>query len=302
VLVASTAAAFDSTARSTDRHAELVASACEEPERNRPRATNAVGGRPHRTEDHHMNRTANEPRRARRWPRLAFAGTAAALAGLVGFGGVAAAHTPSVEAGCAALEVSLAQYDGPADNNVVTVTIDGASTSTSFASGFERTFSWSGTATHTWSVVLDANRIAGEATSYDWSRSGTQDACDQAPVTTAPPGTTPADAPPATTPEATAPLTTSSTGVDVCAADDGTSTICSPAVVAPEPQAAPPTTATPPTSAARTSTTTADLRTAALPATGNATGIQLAVALSLFSAGTALVVVARRRRQASSDV
>ena len=50
-----------------------------------------------------------------------------------------------------------------------------------------------------------------------------------------------------------------------------------------------------------TTTTSVDPSTATLPETGSNTGIGLAVGLTALSAGTALVVFARRRRQPSPD-
>ena len=52
--------------------------------------------------------------------------------------GTSAAHNPDATASCTGLSLSLTQYEGPATNNTVTVTIDGATTTVPFGEGLSR--------------------------------------------------------------------------------------------------------------------------------------------------------------------
>src|SRR3954471_378046 len=98
---------------------------------------------------------------------------------VVGMPGIALAHTPSVHDECDGLHVSLQSYEGTSTNNTVTITIDGASHSYNFGGSFTRTDTWSQTVSHTWTVVIDANRNTGNATQYDASFNGVQAPCQQ---------------------------------------------------------------------------------------------------------------------------
>ncbi len=112
------------------------------------------------------------------------AAVAATVLGVLAFAGHASAHTPSVVKSCSALTVTLTNYEGNAQNNVITTTIDGTSTVAHFAGSYSHTFAWSTTADHTYSVVIDANLHTGNATQFDATFQGSQTHCETPTTTT----------------------------------------------------------------------------------------------------------------------
>lgn len=135
--------------------------------------------------------------------KLIAAGTIVGVALAVG-AGTAAAHNPTVAPGCTGITVTLTQYesgDAPGhDNNQLTLTIDGHEYLQAFDTHATLHVAWPATVDHVWSVVVDANKVAGDPTKYDYSADGTQVACasletsttsnEVTPTTTAPAPTT----------------------------------------------------------------------------------------------------------------
>jgi len=261
---------------------------------------------------------------------------AATVVGLGAFGGVSEAHEPNVVSSCKNLTVTLQWYEGSAPNNHVTVTIDGVDHDFDFGDSWSKTFKWSQKQDHRWSVAVDANRIAGDGpTKWDWAQDGMQLACKEVPPTTEAPTstveepTTTTEAPTTTVEEPTttveeptttaeeptttveeptttqAPTTTDAptTTTRATSTDAPTSTDLPPVAVEVEPVAAP---TTPSTSTytynydqatvEQDNGTVAPSSGGRLPVTGSNTTLGAAVALAALGAGTALVVVARRRR------
>jgi LPXTG-motif cell wall-anchored protein len=192
--------------------------------------------------------------------------------GVFAFATPALAHTPSVVPSCSGLGISLVSYESPGTNNRVTTTIDNVATVVDFGGSYSNTFNWSQTVSHTWSVVVDANRSTGDATAYDESFSGTWQACQTAPTTTTTVAPTPTTVEPTTT--TVAPTTTT-------VAPTTTTT-----VVASEAPASPSTTIV-----ARVAPA-AD----ALPATGYASGTIAIIGLAMFVLGVSLLGLRRRSR------
>lgn len=216
----------------------------------------------------------------------------------------ASAHTPSVSDSCSGLEVTLTNYEstsGPAFNNRVTVTIDGAAQVFDFDASFTQTFGWAQTADHTWTVVIDANRNNGNATQYDTSFQGSENACQQPSTTTstttlAPTTTSTSTSVPTPTSSTTVP-STSSTNVVTTTAPETTPSTSSPAT-----STDPSTTSTTTTVSGATTTTVALIPppvpsttiTPNLPATGRNTGLLSLAAATVLLAGLALVAARRR--------
>ena len=220
--------------------------------------------------------------------------TAAMAIGVVLFGiavapGVASAHTPRVEPNCSGLVVILDNYEAPATNNRVSITIDGAAQSFLFGPDFEQTFSWSSTSNHTWSVFVDANLTNGSPTEYDSTFSGTQVAC-VATTTTTTATTTTTTAPPTTT-TTVAPTTTTTTPGATTTTLAGATTTTTGAPTTTVEQAGPTTTASVgqqgPTSSVNQSSGAATTVGGSLPATGagDDSASLIVVALTLIGIG-----------------
>lgn len=210
---------------------------------------------------------------------------------------VGSAHKPNVESTCSKLKLDFTDYEGDATNNTVTVTIKTAGhtqvVAYSFASHLSKDVPWSTTASHTWTVNLNANIHTGDPTKWDFSQKNIQAACNPpATSTTLPPNGPPVTEAPATTvpgsvPTSTAPATTAlatTTTVDLCADScvlaGGTTTTV---LVA---QDVGPTTPRPTTPRAPAQTQ--------LPATGDDTGLQAAVAVAVLMLGLGLIRITRR--------
>lgn len=131
------------------------------------------------------------------------AGAVGALAMVGGAVRSAEAHTPTVTPGCGGITVTLANYEGGVDNNLLVIRVDGTAYPYNFASALVKTIPWNGNG-HTWSVEINANLKHGNATQFDKTTSGRQEPCSS--PSTAPPST------PTTTPQAS---TTSSTAAPV---------------------------------------------------------------------------------------
>jgi LPXTG-motif cell wall-anchored protein len=232
--------------------------------------------------------------------RVRIAAVALALTG-VGIGataGVAGAHTPVITHFCdTGLSVTLTFYDPPASNNLLTVTIDGVTTTFPFAAGFSQTFPWDPLADHTYTVVIDANRSPGNPlpTKFDRTFSGSQERCPDLSSTTT-------TAPPAESTTTTSAITTTtappadSTTTTIEAATTTTAAATTTTIVGSGGPPAPTTTAVavgPPTVGG-----SGGLQAptgSRLPATGNDTGMQLTVALALLIGGLVLFILTRKR-------
>ena len=197
----------------------------------------------------------------------------------------ASAHTPTVMPSCTGLAVSLLDYTGNATNNRVTTTINGVSTVADFGASYSNTFAWSPTASHTWTVVVDANRNSGNPTEFDVSFAGTEQACQTAPTTTT---TTTA---PTTTTTTVAPTTTAPTTTLVLSEAPTTTLALS---------EAPTTTATTLVASQAPVPTTVDPNTVQLPRTGDESGRIVILGLAMFGLGLTLIGLARRSRPVSS--
>ena len=213
---------------------------------------------------------------------LTFSGGAIGLTAAPAF-----AHTPSVTPSCTGLAVSFAEYEvGDGANNRVTTTIDGVPTVADFGASYSHTFTWSQTAAHTWSVVLDTNRMIGDPTAYDVTFSGTWQACQTAPTTT----TTSTE--PTTTTTTVAPTTTTTTLV---ISEAPTTTL-----VLSEAPTATSTTTTLVASQAPVPPTPVDPTDRQLPATGHESGRIAILGLAMFGLGLTLMGLATRSRPVSS--
>ena len=200
--------------------------------------------------------------------------------------GIAHAHIPSVSDSCTGLNVQMSAYEGGSNNNRVTVTIDGGVQVFDFGGSFTRSFTWTPTASHVWTVAIDANRIVGNPTEFDTSFNGSEAPCQStttsttttstsAPSTSSPPDTTTTTTP-ATTTTPTDPSTTSTSS---------TSTL-------PSTSAAPPSSANPDTTSPTAPPEPLDPD---LPATGFPTTLAAGVALIVVALGGGAVLAARRR-------
>lgn len=94
----------------------------------------------------------------------------------------ASAHTPSYDVGCSALWVNPTSYEtrsGDPKPNKITVKIDGATVlDTTFGTSLaKQTFTYDGTTSHTWSIVIDAVGGSGPDTQYDKTFSGVTTPC-----------------------------------------------------------------------------------------------------------------------------
>jgi LPXTG-motif cell wall-anchored protein len=203
----------------------------------------------------------------------------------------ALAHSYNVEDSCEGLRIDFDLYDGGDDNNRLEVTIDGSTQTLYFGKRVDRVFSWSPSASHAWSVTLDANLNEGDSDLYDMAVSGSRQACVTTSTTV--PDTT-------STTSTTVPDTTSTTSTTV---PDTTSTTV--AVTVTEPPTTPaPTTAVdvqvaPPLPGVTPAPPSVDppVVPATLPTTGgNTNGIAVAGAL-LLAAGALSLFAARRQRQ-----
>ena len=225
----------------------------------------------------------------RRARTLWFAGAILTLSsGAIGLTATPAfAHTPNVTPSCTGLAVSLAEYDvGNGSNNRVTTTIDGVATVADFGASYSHTFTWSQTASHTWSVVVDANRAGGgDPTQYDVTFSGTWQACQPAPTTT-------------TTLAPTTTTTLATTTTTTTVAPTTTTLVLSEAPTTTLGLSDTPTT-TLVASGAPVPSTTVDLTDRQLPRTGNGSGQISILALAALGLGLILMVV-RRSRPVSS--
>lgn len=178
----------------------------------------------------------------------------------------ASAHTPEVWDECGGLHVRLSNYEstsGPAFNNSVTITIGGVANTYNFDGSFSRDDSWPKTEARSWSVVIDANKLNGNATQYDTSFQGSEAACQTIPTTT----TTTTTLAPTTT--STLPATTTTTSSPSSTTLPESTTTILPPTTAPT-QTEPPTTVAeqccPPT--VPTEPTTTVTVAPALPVTG----------------------------------
>lgn len=113
----------------------------------------------------------------------------AATAAIVGGGltlisnGVVSAHTPQVSADCDGVHVNLTNYEGPAGNNTVTVTIDGVPFVDQFGTSFDATYPVpQNGATLVWTVFVDANLNSGDPDKYDYFKDGLVGPCGEPPV------------------------------------------------------------------------------------------------------------------------
>jgi hypothetical protein len=193
-------------------------------------------------------------------PRLPAPRTAVAVAVVTGAAVLAvglvasraAAHRPSLSAACSGLSFAGRDYEGPAANNELTVTIDGQATRFDFGASFARTLAWDPLVAHIWSATLDANRSTGDPDRYDRAWSGVQAPCPPTTTTASP---TSSDRPRDTTTSSAAPSSTPGTTAAVASTTSAVTDIDSPpppvtetpavAVAAPHP-------ATPATAAPRT--------------------------------------------------
>jgi LPXTG-motif cell wall-anchored protein len=242
-----------------------------------------------------MNNHTISTRRAQFGVRLALISLGLTGVGIAATSGTSAAHAPTVAPSCSGLSVTLTDYEGPASNNTVTVTVDGTPTTFHFAEGWSKSFSWADTKNHTWTVDIDANIETGDATYYDHVESGTQTAC----VTT----TTEASTTTTVTPTTETPTTVTSTTVTPTTVTSTTtpaaivpttvtSTTATPTTVASASEAV----AVPATKTAVSAASGVSAKASTLPATGSRTGVTLALAAAVLLIGLGMVTTTRRRR------
>jgi LPXTG-motif cell wall-anchored protein len=119
--------------------------------------------------------------RARRTFASVALGIGVVLLGIGAAPGIASAHNASHNVGCGGISWSAQNYDGGQTNSIV-VRVDGAAVYSDASFGTTDTGSrtWTQTVDHTWSIVVDA-----PGSQYDYSRSGTQVACQPPPTTAA---------------------------------------------------------------------------------------------------------------------
>jgi LPXTG-motif cell wall-anchored protein len=242
-----------------------------------------------------MNQHITSTRRGQFGVRLALISLGLAGVGIAATSGTSAAHAPTIAPSCSGLNITLTDYEGPASNNTLTVTIDGTPTTVHFAEALTKSFSWSDTKNHSWTVAIDANiETPDNKTTYDHVESGTQTACvtttTEAPTTTTVTPTTetpttvtsttvtPTTVTPTTAPAAIVPTTVTSTTVTPTTVATASEAVAVPAKTA--------------VSAASGAAPKADT----LPATGSETGVTLALAAGLLLIGLGMVTTTRRRR------
>jgi hypothetical protein len=253
-----------------------------------------------------MNQHLTSARRGHTGMRLALISLGLTGLGIAATAGTSAAHNPNVVASCTQLSLNFTQYEGPASNNTVTVTIDGTPTVIQFADELSRSFPWSDAADHTWTVAIDANRETGDATAYDSSTSGSEQACVT--TTTQPSTTTTAPQTDIFTPPIPAPATTEAptTEAPTTVATEVPAVVVASAAAAPETPAAATTVAVAdeapvgPAAPSAVSASGASVAAAAttgstLPRTGSNTGLELVMATTVLVAGVWMITITRWR-------
>ena len=118
--------------------------------------------------------------------RLAAVGTLFLIASLVILSALPAlAHTPSIQAKCDGLKVSLTFYNTRYDNSVV-VTIDGVvvDSESDFGTTYTGSFPWDDTVSHSYLVVVAAWDDPNGEKGWSFSHQGSQQACRQVTTTT----------------------------------------------------------------------------------------------------------------------
>ncbi len=118
--------------------------------------------------------------------RLAAVGTLFLIASLVILSALPAlAHTPSIQAKCDGLKVSLTFYNTRYDNSVV-VTIDGVvvDSESDFGTTYSGWFPWDDTVSHSYHVVVAAWDDPNGEKGWSFSHQGSQQACRQVTTTT----------------------------------------------------------------------------------------------------------------------
>ena len=213
----------------------------------------------------------------------------------------ASAHTPDVSSTCSELTVKLTAYEGPADNNTVTVTIDGVTETFMFGRSFEQTFPIDPTTQSYWTVVVDANINQGDPARYDRVFEGSEYPCPTA-TTSSPSTTTPPTAPSSTSPSSTSTTTPAPTTTvpATTATSTTTTTSSSPPSTSPTSVPTSPPSSAPASSAPSSTTSVPDTSgpttsEPGLPVTGSTTQTTAGAALITLAAGALLVLIARRR-------
>lgn len=231
------------------------------------------------------------------------------LASVLGFAGLASAHTHDYNAVCGSLSVNLIKYEDVGSNhtnNLVTITIDGK---TVVSESFGESFKWATTALdktveHKWSIVVDANlNTKKDSTKYDWKESGTIKACETPPTTTLPPAPTTTTAPPIVTTTTETPTPTTTTPIVVVTTTvppevtTTTATPPPPPIVAPEPPAPEPAPEVVPAPVPEVVEAAPVVPVpTALPKTGgDQSGPSLALALILVAGGLGMLWLGRKR-------
>jgi LPXTG-motif cell wall-anchored protein len=195
-----------------------------------------------------------------------------AAAGLIGFAGVASAHTPKVSAACegdtTTLHVNLTAYNGRQDNTVKVTDGDQVLEDKTFKNEYKKSFETSGAVDHVFRVVV----VAWDGEKYGLDKTLRVEKCVTETTTTTTTTTTESSEP--TTP----PSETSSEPTETPSSSTE----------------APPVPTTSPT----TTTTTAEVEEAALAETGASIGLPLGIAGVLLVGGGVLLFVVRRRSKA----
>jgi LPXTG-motif cell wall-anchored protein len=194
-----------------------------------------------------------------------------AAAGLIGFTGVASAHTPKVTAECVGdtttLTVDLKAYNGQQDNTVKVTDGDEVLEDKTFKTKYKKSFETSGAVDHTFRVVV----VAWDSSKYNVDETLHVKKCVTETTTTtttttesSEPTTPPSET---TTSEPTEPPSSSSTEA-------------------------------PPVPTTTTTTTTAEVEEAALAETGASIALPLGIAGALLVGGGVLMFIVRKRSKA----
>lgn len=206
-------------------------------------------------------------------------------AGLIGFAGIASAHTPAVSADCkgevTTLKVDLTQYAvAKGKTNHVKIT-DGTTTleDKDFGKEYRKSFDVSGAVEHSFTVKITAWDDPEGRNKWTREEKRFVKACVIPPTTTTTTSTT------TTTPPSSQTTTTTSTTTTTPPSTQSTTTTTTTTV---------PTTTTtvPPT------TTSANVEEAALASTGASIGLPLGIAGLLLVGGGVLLFIVRRRSKA----
>jgi LPXTG-motif cell wall-anchored protein len=208
-------------------------------------------------------------------------------AGLIGFTGVASAHTPKLSAECkgetTTLNVNLKDYNGQHANTIKVTDGNTTLAEGEFKASYSKKFEVAGNVDHKFLVSVKAWDDKSGRNGWSFDKTLEIKACVTTPPSSSETTTT------TTTTEETTPPSSSETTPPSSSSETTTTTT---EVTSSSSEAAPV------TSPAATTTTSADVENAALAETGASIGLPLGIAGFLLVGGAILLFVVRRRSKA----